>query len=96
MRLAPKTLELARWALPGLTDRSTIVVCRRCNHQVIFDGHMVSSGYYAYCPWHDEDLYSTETFDYDFMSWRKSIRFFAKRLDFHSKFVILKMRLRKG
>jgi len=34
-------------------------VCSRCQTPVVFDN--VSSGYYAVCPNHDEDLYEFET-----------------------------------
>lgn len=96
MRIPTRVLNAGRWILPGLTDRGEIAACRRCGNQVIFDGHLVSPGYAAYCPWHDEDLYRIEIVDYDFTSWRKSIRIFAAELDFRSKIAILKMRLRKG
>lgn len=35
------------------------VVCRRCKTVVVFEG--VTAGYYAICPYHDEDLYQIET-----------------------------------
>jgi hypothetical protein len=34
-------------------------VCSRCETPVEYEN--VSSGYYAYCPSHDEDLYQFET-----------------------------------
>lgn len=36
------------------------VECRRCKHPVRF-GPIVTAGYYAYCPWHNEDLDEGET-----------------------------------
>jgi hypothetical protein len=80
----------------GFTKDGEIAICRRCGNQVIFEEHLVSPGYFGYCPWHDEDLYETETFFYDYESYRKSIKFFAAPLDFVDKFAILKMRLKKG
>lgn len=96
MKIPGKLLKAGRWILPGLTERGEIAACRRCGNQVIFDQHLVSSGYAAYCPWHDEDLYQIEIVDYDFTSWRKSIRIFAARLDLSERIAIIRMRLKKG
>lgn len=38
-----------------------VIVCDRCNTEVIKEPDMVSDGYYAYCPTHDEDLLKIET-----------------------------------
>ena len=35
------------------------VVCSRCETPVVFEN--VSKGYYAVCPWHEEDLFEFET-----------------------------------
>lgn len=35
-----------------------IIVCHRCQSKVSIEN--VSKGYYAYCPTHDEDLFSFE------------------------------------
>lgn len=36
-----------------------MIVCARCRTPVSFE--QVSDGYYAVCPYHDEDLYDFET-----------------------------------
>lgn len=34
--------------------------CNRCGSAVVFNRHLVSEGYDAWCPDHDEDLYNIE------------------------------------
>lgn len=96
MKLSPRTLKAGRWIFSGLTDRGDVAACRRCGNQVIFDEHLVSPGYAAYCAWHDEDLYWIEIEKHYFSSWIKLSRLFAAKLDFFDKVAIMIMRLKKG
>lgn len=50
------------------------VVCSRCETPVTFEN--VSEGYYAVCPWHEEDLYEFETHTTDRTeAWQEAIEY---------------------
>lgn len=37
-------------------------LCNRCDRPVEFDPNTVTQGYFAWCPYHDEDLFKFECY----------------------------------